>query len=79
MPTAYKTSDLYFAAFLRVAGVPFIDVEREGTRAHFLFEDQGPAIMREFRRQYFADEAKVPAQSFGQMIRTMKSLIYSES
>ncbi len=75
----YRTSDLYFAAFLRVAGVPFVDVERDGNRAHFLFEDQGAGAMREYRRQFFADEAKVPAQSYGQMIRTMKSLVYSDN
>jgi hypothetical protein len=78
MTTFYKTSDPYFAAFLRVAGVPFHDVEREGGRAYFLFDDQGPALMRDYRRQYFADEAKVPAHSYSQAIRTMKSLVYAD-
>lgn len=78
MTTFYKTSDLYFAAFLRIAGVPFHDVEREGGRTHFLFDDQGPALMRDYRRQYFADEAKVSALSYAQAIRMMKSLVYSD-
>ena len=49
----------------------------DGARFHFVFEDKGPAIMRDLRRQYFADEAKVPAQSYGQALRTMKSLIHT--
>ena len=79
LPARYLTADLYFAAFLRVAGIPFLDVikDGDGARFHFVFEDKGPAIMRDLRRQYFADEAKVPAQSYGQALRTMKSLIHT--
>ena len=74
----YRTSDLYFAAYLKVAQVPLVDAVREGGRVYFLFEDQGRAIMRELKRQYFADVAKVPAMSFVQAIRTMKSMTYAE-
>ena len=35
----YRTSDLYYAAYLRVAGVPFLGTERAGKRVVFLFED----------------------------------------
>ncbi len=77
LEATYKTSDLYYAAYLKVAGVNFIDVEREGARTVFVFTDQGPSIMREFRRQYFSDEAKVPAQTYAQALRSFKGLVYA--
>lgn len=76
--THYRTSDLYFAAYLKVAAVPFVDTFRDNGRVYFLFEDQGSSIMRELKRQYFADVAKVPAMSFVQAIRLMKSMTYAE-
>ena len=74
----YRTSDLYFAAYLRVAQVPLGDTERENGRVVFLFESQGSQVMRELKRQYFADIAKVNVMSFVQAIRTMKALTYSD-
>jgi len=74
----YRTSDLYFAAYLRVAQVPLVDTEREGERVIFLFENQGASVMRELKRQYFADVAKVNVMSFVQAIRTMKALTYAD-
>lgn len=77
MNETYRTSDLYYAAFLKVAGVNFIDVERDGQRTVFVFTDQGSSVMREFRRQYFSDEAKVPAQTYAQALRSFKGLVYA--
>jgi len=79
LDTTYKTTDLYYAAYLKVAGVPFLDISRgEGGRVTFLFEDQGPIVMRDLRKAYFADTAKVPPMAFVQAIKTMKSLTYSD-
>lgn len=71
----YRTSDLYYAAYLRVAGVPFMGTERDGKRVIFLFEDQTPTVMRELKSGYFSDRAKVPALSYVQTLRSMKGLI----
>ena len=73
----YETSDLYFSAFLRVAGVPLVSHTVEGGRVTFLFEDQGPATMRSLKTQYFTDTAKVPALSFVQSIKMLKALVAS--
>jgi len=76
--TPYRTKDLYFSAYLRVAGVPFLSAERqEDGKVVFLFEDIGTAPLRDLKSGYFSDSAKVPAMSFVQMIRVMKSLTYS--
>ncbi len=79
MPTTpYRTKDLYFSAYLRVAGVPFLEaVRQDDGKVVFLFEDLGAPAMRDLKRDYFSDRAKVPAMSFVQMIRAMKSLTYS--
>ena len=76
--TPYRTKDLYFSAYLRVAGVPFLEaVRQDDGKVVFLFEDLGVPAMRDLKRGYFSDRAKVPAMSFVQMIRAMKSLTYS--
>jgi hypothetical protein len=75
----YRTSDLYFAAYLRVAEVPLKGVEREGNRVFFLFEDPGGSTIRELKDQYFMDQAKVRALSYSQAVKAMKALIFSGS
>ena len=72
----YRTSDLYFAAYLKTAGVPLERTEREGRRVFFLFQDQGSAVMRELKDGYFMDKAKVPALSYAQALKSLKALIY---
>jgi len=73
----YRTSDLYFAAYLKVAAVPLLGKEREGKRVFFLFEDMGSSNMRELKDQYMTDRAKVPALSYAQAVKALKALIYS--
>ena len=70
----YRTSDLYFAAFLKVAGVPFLETAAEGRRVFFIFEG-GPTI-RDLKNKYFNRTAKVPALTLADEIRTMKQLTH---
>lgn len=72
---SYRTSDLYYAAYLRVAEVPFLGVEREGKRVVFLF-DSTDASLSDLKRGYFSDTARVPALSYVQAIRSMKALVH---
>jgi hypothetical protein len=72
----FRTSDLYFAAYLRVADVPFIGIVREEGRGFFLFGTNDPTVMRELKRQYFCGTAKVGALSFVQSIRHLKALLH---
>lgn len=72
----YRTSDLYFAAYLRVAGVPFVDTQREGPRVHFVFEKMEG--LRDLKAQYFNRMAKVPALTYADEIKNMKALTHME-
>jgi len=72
----YRTSDLYFAAYLKVAAVPLLHLEREGKQVTFVFEGQGGPAMRSLKDQYFSDRAKVPALSYAQTVRDLKRQIY---
>lgn len=72
---AYRTSDLYFAAFLKTAGVPLLpETDRDGRRIFFLFEWMDS--IAELRAQYFNRAAKVSALSFVDEIRSLKSLTH---
>lgn len=70
----FRTSDIYFAAYLKVAGANLLGTERKGRRVVFIFEDQGPIAMRQLKGAYFADSAKVNVLSFVQAVKHMKEL-----
>ena len=71
----YKTSDLYYAAYLKVAGVLFQEALWEGGRVQFIFElTEG---MRDLKNGFYNRTAKVSALSYADEIRTMKSLTHS--
>jgi len=73
----YRTSDLYYAAYLKVAGVPFVDSVREGGRVYFLFnEDESSRAMRDLRQQFFNGQGKVSALDYKQAIQTFKTLTH---
>lgn len=75
--TSFKTSDLYFSAYLKVAGVPFMDTVREEGRVYFLFDDEENSPgMRSLRSEYFNGKAKVSALELVQAIKTMKTLTH---
>lgn len=72
--TNYKTSDLYYAAFLRVAGVKFIETTRDGPRTIFVFESAEG--IRDLKREYFNRTAKVGALDYADQVRSMKAMIH---
>jgi len=74
----YRTSDLYYAAYLKVAGVKLVSTDRVGDRVFFLFEDQAPGILRDLKNQFFMDQAKVPALSYSQAVKALKALVYAD-
>ena len=71
---AYRTSDLYYAAYLKVAGVPLTGTQWEGARMFFVFEHSAP--LKDLKDQYFMDVAKVPALSYGQAVKALKALTH---
>ena len=70
----YRTSDLYYAAYLKVAGVPHVDTMREGSRVFFVFEQvEG---LRDLKNQFFNRTAKVVALTFADEVRNLKALTH---
>lgn len=69
---SYRTSDLYYAAYLKVAGVSYLDEEVEGRRVFFLFENS-PNI-DDLKRGYYNRTAKVPAMTYCEEIKALKAL-----
>lgn len=70
----YQTSDLYYAAYLRVAGVTYSGTRREGNRVFFLFEPSD--ALKDLKDQYFNRTAKVSALTFADEIKAMKVLTH---
>ena len=70
----YRTSDLYYAAYLRVAGVPLLESEKEDRRVFFVFENTDS--ISELKKQYFNRSSKVPALTYADEIRSMKALTH---
>jgi len=70
----FRTSDLYFAAYLKSSGVEFKGSAKVGRKTYFIFA----AIdnMREMRDSYFAGTAQVSALSHANEIRNLKRLCH---
>jgi len=76
VPEYHRTSDLYYAAFLLAAGVPYVDTQREGRRVFFLFEQN--EFVKDLQRGYYNDTAKIPPRSYANAIKDMKSLTHTK-
>lgn len=74
----YRTSDLYYAAYLRVAGVSFVGTAHEGNRVFFLFEEDGPVSIRELKQQYYNRTSKVAALTYADEVRVVKALTHDK-
>ena len=74
--THYRTSDLYYAAYLKVAGVSFAGTHRDGGRVYFLFEEGGPVSIKELKQQYYNRTSKVAALTYADEIKVMKALTH---
>ena len=70
----YKTSDLYFSAYLKVAGVELLGTEKVGRKVIFIFKKTDS--IKDLKREYFNRSAKVVALNYVDEIRSMKSLTY---
>ena len=70
----YRTSDLYYAAYLKVAGCLLKGTERDGRRVFFIFEKS--ELISDLKQQYFNRTSKVPALTYADEIRSMKALTH---
>lgn len=74
-PTEFKTPDLYFAAYLQTAGVPLRRTDRVESRVFFIF-DVAIANIEELKIGWFNSSAKVPAQTYANTIKSLKSICH---
>ena len=74
----YRTTDLYFAAFLKVADVPFVDcVPKAGerNRKEFLFEYTD--AVKELKNVWFRrEQVKISPLAFSQEIQMLKGMTH---
>ena len=70
-----KISDFYFAAFLKTAGFPLVEVVRspDGRRNLFVFEDNTGLISRT-QTEYINGVSKIVAKDLIDNIRALKTL-----
>lgn len=72
----YRTSDLYFAAYLQVAGTKLLRTDRNATgKVSFIF-DTSISNIEELKNGWFAMTAKVEALPYANSIKTLKSLCH---
>lgn len=75
----YRTSDLYFSAFLSSIDIPLKYTEKEKTEREtkviFVFEIQDAVLIRA-KALYFGGTGTVVARKFVDNMRSLKSLCY---
>ena len=74
-----KTSDLYYAAFLKTAGFSLAGLEKssDGRKRYFVFEDPS-CLATKTQTDYVNGSAKVSAKDLIDNIRALKTLINME-
>jgi len=72
---AFRTPDLYFAAYLQTAGVEMLRTDRENNRVYFVF-DTSIADINELKTGWFNNSAKAAAQPYANAIKSLKSICH---
>jgi len=73
----YNTCDLYKAAFLLSAGCKMADQfrDKQSNRVYFVFEKN--EIVSDLEMRYFKRDAKVDALTYGDNVKSLKSLCHN--
>ena len=72
----FRISDLYFAAYLIVAGVPMKKTDRNGTgKLTFVF-DSSLCNIEELKNAWFSQTGKVAALPYANAIKSLKSICH---
>jgi hypothetical protein len=73
----FKTSDLYFAAYLQTAGVEMKRTERapDSGKVFFVF-DSSVSDVDELKAAWFNNTGKVAANPYAYNLKTLKSLVH---
>jgi hypothetical protein len=74
--TDFRTSDLYFAAYLQVSGAGLQKTEREqGGKVFFCF-DGSVANIEELKSAWFNHSGRIPALPYANAIKSLKSICH---
>lgn len=72
----FRTSDLYFAAYLQVAGVHMIRTERNGNgKVSFIF-DTSVSNIEALKTAWFNHQGRVPGLQYANAIKSLKSICH---
>jgi hypothetical protein len=72
----FRTSDLYFAAYLQVAGVTMTRTDRNGSgKVSFIF-DTSISNIEELKNAWFSQVGKVAALPYANAVKTLKSVCH---
>lgn len=74
MNKTYASTDLYLCCFLKAKGMKLTNVERDGRRNTFIFEDRTD---REELIKKFYNDGIVKVNDFKNAIQDLKSVIYN--
>lgn len=73
----FRTSDLYFAAYLQTAGVEMKKTDRDHASGKIFFVfDTSIVNIEELKQGWFNNTAKVPANPYAYNIKTLKSVCH---
>jgi hypothetical protein len=76
-PEELRTSDLYFAAYLQVAGVHMLRTDRNGGtgKVTFVF-DTSLSNIEELKAAWFNTTGRIPALPYANAIKNLKSVCH---
>lgn len=75
-PDEFRTSDLYFAAYLQVAGAQMVRADRNGSnKVSFIF-DSSVSNIEELKRAWFNRTGRVEALPYADTIKSLKSICH---
>jgi hypothetical protein len=73
----FETCDLYLAAFFVSAGCKMLSAYRDQKTKRVFFVFEKSPILMDLRLNYFSRDAKVPALTFADNIKSLKSLCHN--
>jgi hypothetical protein len=70
----FRTSDLYFAAYLKALDIPLLSSAKVGKRTFFVFDKVED--IRDIKNEYFSGSGTVSALRHANEIRTLKRICH---
>jgi hypothetical protein len=75
-PEKFRTHDLYFAAYLQVAGVTMLGTDRNGSgKVSFIF-DASVSNIEELKSAWFSRQGRIQALPYADAIKSLKSVCH---